>query len=400
MTDRVLCRYYLEGTCRYGQACTFSHDLQDSPSMVCKYWAAGFCKYGDKCRYDHKHPHRAPRAALKPAATTGAAPSPEPGAPGLGSEPPASHALLASLPLDPFETDAGQGAEPDAAAVVDDDAMDGLGGWEEEGRDPWAQAAADAALRAGARPPPWSRPGAMAGAMTGAVARPPGAPASAHGLCPAFLATGTCPRGDACDRPHGEACPRCGRHALHPTDAAAAAAHLRECGARHDRLAARQAAARLECAICLERVLGKAEAGARRFGLLACDHVFCLACIRSWRQEGEVDVDTALRTCPVCRQTAFFVTPSTVWPESAEQKQAIVEGYRAKLASIDCMHFDKGRGACPFGASCHYKHAYEDGTVEVPSNRLAADEEGEVRMLQPMRLSDFITITDRRSRRR
>lgn len=245
-----------------------------------------------QCRYDHKHPHRAPRAAPKPAATSGTAPSPEPGAPGLGSEPPASHALLASLPLDPFETDAGQGAEPGAAAVVDDDAMDGLGGWEEEGRDPWAQAAADAALRAGARPPPWSRPGAMAGAMTGAVARPPGAPASAHGLCPAFLATGTCPRGDACDRPHGEACPRCGRHALHPTDAAAAAAHLRECGARHDRLAARQAAARLECAICLERVLGKAEAGARRFGLLACDHVFCLACIRSWRQEGEVDVDT------------------------------------------------------------------------------------------------------------
>ncbi|RMZ53426.1 hypothetical protein APUTEX25_004914 [Auxenochlorella protothecoides] len=202
MTDRVLCRYYLEGTCRYGQACTFSHDLQDTPSMVCKYWAAGFCKYGDKCRYDHKHPHRAPRAAPKPAATSGTAPSPEPGAPGLGSEPPASHALLASLPLDPFETDAGQGAEPGAAAV------------------------------------------------------------------------------------------------------------------------------------------------------------------------------------------------------SAEQKQAIVEGYRAKLASIDCMHFDKGRGACPFGASCHYKHAYEDGTVEVPSNRLAADEEGEVRMLQPMRLSDFITITDRRSRRR
>lgn len=38
--------------------------------------------------------------------------------------------------------------------------------------------------------------------------------------------------------------------------------------------------------------------------------------------------------------------------------------------------------------------------LQVPSNRLAADEEGEVRMLQPMRLSDFITITDRRSRRR
>jgi hypothetical protein len=41
----------------------------------------------------------------------------------------------------------------------------------------------------------------------------------------------------------------------------------------------------VECAICLERVLG---ARGRKFGLLdACDHAFCLPCIRSWRATAE-----------------------------------------------------------------------------------------------------------------
>lgn len=33
---RVLCRYYMHGTCRYGKECQFSHDIShDMPSMVC-----------------------------------------------------------------------------------------------------------------------------------------------------------------------------------------------------------------------------------------------------------------------------------------------------------------------------------------------------------------------------
>lgn len=42
----------------------------------------------------------------------------------------------------------------------------------------------------------------------------------------------------------------------------------------------------------MERVLGKAERSARRFGLMACDHVFCLGCIRTFRAVAEVDKDT------------------------------------------------------------------------------------------------------------
>ena len=32
---RVLCRYHMHGTCRYGKDCQFSHDIShDMPSMV------------------------------------------------------------------------------------------------------------------------------------------------------------------------------------------------------------------------------------------------------------------------------------------------------------------------------------------------------------------------------
>ncbi|KAK2076359.1 hypothetical protein QBZ16_000884 [Prototheca wickerhamii] len=276
--------------------------------------------------------------------------------------------LRAALPSDPFGSDAGE-------QVLDDDeaAFSGAGLGGDVDYDPWAQAARDAAARSDARPQP---------------------------LCPAFLASGVCPRGERCDRAHGLLCARCGRHALHPTDERAAAAHEAECAARHERLAARSRTAALECGICLERVMGKPDPAARRFGLLNCEHCFCLPCIRAWRQEGEVDTETALRTCPVCRQTAHFVTPSNVWPETAEQREAIVAAYRAKLGTIDCMYFDKGRGVCPFGISCHYRHAYDDGSLEDRTCRIAAVDDGELRLVKPVQLSDYIQITKKKSKSR
>jgi len=51
----------------------------------------------------------------------------------------------------------------------------------------------------------------------------------------------------------------------------------------------------------------------------------------------------------------YFVTPSSVWPADAEEKERITEGYRAKLGQIDCKWFDQGEGSCPFGTSCFYR---------------------------------------------
>lgn len=82
----------------------------------------------------------------------------------------------------------------------------------------------------------------------------------------------------------------CHKWALHPDDVEAAAQHAAECHERHAKLAARCRAARLECCVCLEPVMSKANPKDRKFGLLSgCDHVFCLSCIRNWRSNTEDD---------------------------------------------------------------------------------------------------------------
>ena len=68
-------------------------------------------------------------------------------------------------------------------------------------------------------------------------------------------------------------------------------------------------------------------------------------------------------------------------------------GYRAKLAGIDCRFFNFGEGTCPFTTSCFYRHAYPDGRLEEKTLRKAADEEGNIRVMQPVRLSDFIRVS-------
>lgn len=100
----------------------------------------------------------------------------------------------------------------------------------------------------------------------------------------------------------------------------------------------------------------------------------------------------ALRTCPICRIATHYITPSTVWPQTEEEKEEILNGYKAKLASIDCKYFNFGEGTCPFGTSCMYKHAYLDGRLEDSMPRRVAVDEGEVKFVQPVRLSDFLVI--------
>ncbi|AQK74277.1 E3 ubiquitin-protein ligase makorin [Zea mays] len=172
-------------------------------------------------------------------------------------------------------------------------------------------------------------------------------------------ADGTCPYGKGCSQMHGDLCAFCERQCMNPYQSDERGVHVKLCKKNNRVLEAMRRSEDIECGVCLDRVLSKPTAAERRFGLLSdCDHSFCISCIRNWRSTSPtsgMDVNSTLRACPICRKLSYYVVPSITWYSSKEEKQEIVEGYKAKLRSIDCKHFDFGKGTCPFGSSCFYK---------------------------------------------
>lgn len=95
----------------------------------------------------------------------------------------------------------------------------------------------------------------------------------------------------------------------------------------------------IECSVCLEKVLSKPTASERKFGLLSeCDHPFCVSCIRNWRSnslhDSGIDVNQAVRACPICRRLSYYVIPSVLWYFSKEEKDEIMDSYKAKLKYV------------------------------------------------------------------
>ncbi|KAI6654637.1 hypothetical protein LOD99_1032 [Oopsacas minuta] len=149
------------------------------------------------------------------------------------------------------------------------------------------------------------------------------------------------------------------------------------------------------CAICYEEVLSKSFSE-RRFGiLLGCLHVFCLSCIRKWRTNSGGDKN-AVRSCPLCRTHSDYVIPSIYWVEETEDKLKLITQYQKKLSNIACRYFDEGMGTCPFGNNCFYMHAFPNGEVHKEKIRKYGNSEGEVTIIQPVCLSQFIQERDNR----
>ncbi|KAI6044285.1 hypothetical protein EDC04DRAFT_423974 [Pisolithus marmoratus] len=121
------------------------------------------------------------------------------------------------------------------------------------------------------------------------------------------------------------------------------------------------------CSICMEKPI--------TYGLMTdCSHVFCLQCIRQWRDKDGKSSDMvstgAIKCCPLCRGPSHFITPSThFFPSGHPRKEEIIDGYRASMARVACKYFEetsrKGKPCCPFGQDCFYRHTKPDGTPHV-----------------------------------
>ncbi|XP_022647796.1 probable E3 ubiquitin-protein ligase makorin-2 [Varroa jacobsoni] len=346
-TKSILCRYFLANACRDGNECRFSHDRATGiVDNVCRYFQKGECRYGKRCRDDHvRRLSNGHREVISR---------------GRNSHQPRSPATDGSRHYGGSSSSGGQslhfhgpGASGSSGGVVD------------------GRSFADAVR-------PFADPLAAERAR---LSRLP--------LCEYHMISGACPD-KRCRAVHGEYCDACNKFILHPHNPDLVKQHRKDClkqQQQHAELAAAIArSASLSCGVCMETVLEKEPPSSRRFGILeSCAHVFCLQCIRQWRQVKTFDTKT-VRGCPECRTPSDFVTPSSYFVDRGEEKRALIEGYKNALATKPCKYFKQGRSTCPFANKCFYKHALPDGTpapdAGPPTTRRRFDAEGSVQIFE------------------
>ncbi|NXU24914.1 MKRN1 ligase, partial [Thalassarche chlororhynchos] len=339
------CRYFMHGVCKEGDNCRYSHDLSTSQSaMVCRYYQRGCCAYGDRCRYEHTKPLKQeevtdvdPDAKIYPSVSSDFASLPE-----------TVEEIIAEIEDENIDlAAAGVGAEDWVNAV------EFVPGQPYCGRA--APSCAEAPLQEMVIEEEYEKQQADVEIK--------------KELCP-YAAVGECRYGENCVYIHGDVCDMCGLQVLHPIDAAQRSQHIKSCIEAHEKdmelSFAVQRSKDMVCGICMEVVYEKANPSERRFGILSnCSHTYCLKCIRKWRSAKQFE-SKIIKSCPECRITSNFVIPSEYWVEEKEEKQKLIQKYKEAMSNKPCRYFDEGRGSCPFGGNCFYKHAYPDGRREEP----------------------------------
>ncbi|KAG6854520.1 hypothetical protein C0991_005432 [Blastosporella zonata] len=116
------------------------------------------------------------------------------------------------------------------------------------------------------------------------------------------------------------------------------------------------------CSVCFEQP--------SVYGLLGgCNHIFCIDCIRKWRDPtGKGGEISNIKKCPMCRAKCRYIIPSSGFFKDGPEKERIVQKYKDSMARVPCKHFvatkakNPKKPMCPFGKDCFYQHLNDDGT--------------------------------------
>lgn len=248
-TKPAVCRFFLRGICRFGSMCRFSHDFNAAVETdeVENELAASTSKLkiaiGDAdagtCNESDKH-----------------------GMEGDQPKPSTSRSNWINAPV--FVPNRAL-----AAQLEDVEAANAAEGASALTNKTWADVAGAGVVRVGL--------------LTVAAAQQPG---SMDMVCPYEA---PCPFGEYCTYSiHLELCDMCQTFCLHPSDLAQRRKHNKECLQQHEQamelsFAIAQSKDKT-CGICFDTIMEKAGRE-KRFGILPnCSHIFCLECIRKWRQ--------------------------------------------------------------------------------------------------------------------
>ncbi|KAM6458115.1 putative E3 ubiquitin-protein ligase makorin-1 [Liasis olivaceus] len=331
-SNRIPCRNFARGACRWGQNCRFSHDRKST--QICRYFQNGFCGYGDRCSYQH--------ISEAPALSRCRIESAHHGLEGSGLSLNRRGSEPAILPEASVRSWGGSRRESEPAVLsmgqlqTNFESMSMSFDEEDEDKEkaftPW-------------HPPNWA-------------------------LSKEFVPRETTADSSSQEQKIDTTSLKSGSESTKET--ASASLLSEESKATGSLQAATEAAVAqskdVVCGICMDKISQKPLPEERLFGILPnCTHAYCVGCIRKWRKSRDFH-STVIKGCPECRVTSTYFIPNKYWVFDTEEKEKLIETFKARTSKIRCKFFVRSNGHCPFKSECIYLH--ELPGAQLPSARL------------------------------
>ncbi|XP_008316410.1 makorin, ring finger protein, 4 [Cynoglossus semilaevis] len=303
----VVCRRFMNGSCRYGSRCIYSHVLPVLPSaQICRYYQKGGCWFRERCRFLHVLESDVNEAA---ASRRGSVP--------VVSSSSASYAANAQ----PVR----RGSEPTLPITV---------------RQEWSRGGISVNVAN-------SQHSTRHRVLGVAQEQLPGT-GSSHSVSGDLVQSSDIAVGTSEERNEQNSSDKA------PDEGAAAAAAASGTQVKGEETSSFLQSKDVTCGICMDKVYEKMNPGDKVFGILPnCNHSFCLQCIMTWRKTKEFGPDV-VKSCPQCRVRSPFYVPHRQWVEGQE-KESLIAAFKEKCSKKNCGYYARYR-CCPFKTECLYRH--------------------------------------------
>uniref|UniRef100_H3B7V5 RING-type E3 ubiquitin transferase n=1 Tax=Latimeria chalumnae TaxID=7897 RepID=H3B7V5_LATCH len=336
-------RNFIHGTCRWGQNCRFSHETtMQKSSQICRHFQKGFCYFGDRCWYQHSQPAE----DSPPGSRRGSEPTIQLAGRGISSGRRGSEPTI--LPVVPRGfAGVRRESEPVAPSLMQLNTDFGRLSTEFEEEEEDKENGAPSG-----RSEDWALTGCMGTSLfLESIVR--SSKYSKYGTSHSIFTAGKVVYSEAVGVSRGDreliTSPRSqSKSASGPED-------LQRDSAAYER------SKNVTCGICMDRVYEKSHPGERKFGILPnCNHAYCVSCIKKWRKSKDFQSEI-IKSCPECRVKSSYFIPHKYWIIDMNQKQKLIENFRARTSKIRCKFFVRGNGRCPFKSECIYLHELPAG---------------------------------------
>ncbi|KAF5895260.1 Fanconi anemia group E protein, partial [Clarias magur] len=290
---------FVNGSCRFGQHCSYLHEYPAVPSVqVCRYFQKGGCWFGENCRYLH--------IAGPDSGSSGAR---------RGSAP-----VVHASAIPGNVSAARRGSEPSLFPAL------GACSWRRRGSEP---VVTSLSLQQTSQRPTTDIAEEEEHAVLEVESILPQQkeqfqPQESNEPCPKPLTGNSVDNSMVVASDEQKTDSKTNQQGINLQESGAAAS------LDHGQSEAYNQSKDVSCGICMDKVYEKSTVRERRFGILPnCSHAFCLGCIMTWRKTKDFQ-EEVIKACPQCRVKSSFYIPSKYWVCEGEPKEALIASFKEK----------------------------------------------------------------------